>query len=151
MKKLSYDIEIHASPEKVYDKMLGLSDKKTYEAWTAFFEPTSSWEGTWDEGGKIIFTSNASRDEKSGMVARIEKNDPAKFVSIHHYGMLEEGKEITEDPKMEGWGDALENYWFTPTSNGTKLKVEVDMKEEYVKQMEEVWPKALAKLKEICE
>ncbi len=130
--------------------MLGLSDKKTYEAWTAFFEPTSTWEGTWDEGGKIIFTSNAG-EEKSGMVARILKNDPAKMVSINHYGMLEKGEEITDGPKMEGWGDALENYWFEQTADGTKVIVEVDMKEEYAKQMDEIWPKALAKLKEICE
>ena len=32
MKKLSYHVEINAPREKVYDAMLGLSDKKTYEA-----------------------------------------------------------------------------------------------------------------------
>lgn len=151
MKKLSYDVEINASPEKVYDTMLGLSDKKTYEDWTALFEPSSTYEGSWDEGEKILFTSNANSDEKSGMVARIEKNDPAKFVSILHYGMLEKGQEITEGPKVEGWDNAHENYWFEPTNNGTKVKVEVDTKDEYVSFFDEVWPKALGKLKEISE
>jgi hypothetical protein len=151
MKKLSYHVEINASPEKVYDTMLGLSDKKTYEDWTALFEPSSTYEGSWDEGAKILFTSNADSDEKSGMVARIEKNAPAKFVSILHYGMLEKGQEITEGPKVEGWGNAHENYWFEPTSNGTKVKVEVDTKDEYVSFFDEVWPKALDKLKQICE
>lgn len=151
MKKLSYDVEINASPEKVYDTMLGLSDKKTYESWTALFEPSSTYEGTWNEGGKILFTSNGESGEKSGMVARIEKNDPAKFVSIHHYGVLEKGTEITEGPKVEGWGDAHENYRFEPTSDGTKVKVEVDTKDEYVSFFDEVWPKALNKLKEISE
>ena len=47
--------------------------------------------------------------------------------------------------------NAHENYWFEPTSNGTKVKVEVDTKEEYVKFFDEVWPKALGKLKEISE
>lgn len=150
MKKLSYHVAINASPDKVYDTMLGLSNKKTYEAWTVPFEPTSSWEGTWDEGGKILFTSNAN-GEKTGMIARIEKNDPAKFVSIHHFGMLEKGEEITDGPKVEGWGDAYEKYWFESADNGTKVKVEVDVPDKYVQFMDETWPKALEKLKGICE
>ncbi|MGV3609444.1 MAG: SRPBCC family protein [Fluviicola sp.] len=151
MKKLNYNIEINAAPEKVYDNMLGLSDKKTYEAWTAHFEPTSTFEGTWNEGGKIIFTSHAESAEKSGMIARIEKNDPAKFVSILHYGMLEKGKEITEGEKIENWKGAHENYRFEPTTNGTRVTVEVDMVDEYISHMDEAWPKALEKLKEISE
>lgn len=151
MKKLSYTVEINASPEKVYDTMLGLSDKKSYESWTVFFEPTSTYEGTWDEGGKIVFTSNAKGGEKSGMVARIEKNDAAKFVSIHHYGMLEKGVEITEGEAVDSWKGAHENYRFEPTANGTRVTVEVDMVDEYISHMDEAWPKALNELKKISE
>jgi hypothetical protein len=151
MKKLSYNVEINASPEKVYDTMLGLSDRKTYESWTAFFEPTSTYEGTWDEGGKILFTSNAEGREKAGMIARIETNDPAKFVSIHHYGILEKGEEITEGEKVAAWEGAHENYRFEAIPNGTRVTVDVDMVDEYVSHMDEAWPKALNELKKICE
>lgn len=151
MKKLSYDVEINASPEKVYDTMLGLSDKKTYEQWTAAFNPTSSWEGSWNKGDKILFIGISEDGSKNGMVARIAENDPGKYVSIEHYGELEKGEEITEGEKVEAWKGAHENYRFDEIAGGTRVTVDVDMVDEYVSYMDEAWPKALGKLKEISE
>lgn len=151
MKKLTYTQQISASPEHVQDVMLGLSDKHTYEQWCAAFNPTSSWEGGWNKGDKILFTGISEDGSKSGMVARIAENDPGKYVSIAHYGILEKGEEITEGEKVAGWNGAHENYRFEPTVNGTKLTVEVDMVDEYVSYMDEAWPKALDALKKICE
>jgi hypothetical protein len=42
MKKLQFKININAPVNTVYDMMLGLSNKSTYEQWTAMFNPTSS-------------------------------------------------------------------------------------------------------------
>jgi hypothetical protein len=42
MKKNQYTTTISAPASKIFDVMLGLSDKKTYEAWTAEFNPTSN-------------------------------------------------------------------------------------------------------------
>lgn len=151
MKKLSYNVEINASREKVYDSMLGLSDKKTYEAWTAAFNPTSSWEGGWNKGDKILFIGISEDGSKGGMVARIAENDPGKFVSIEHYGILEKGEEITEGEKVDQWKGANENYRFEPTANGTKVTIDVDMVDEYISYMDEAWPKALNALKKACE
>jgi hypothetical protein len=39
MKKLQFKIEISATAQKVYETMLGLNDKKTYEHWTSAFNP----------------------------------------------------------------------------------------------------------------
>jgi hypothetical protein len=49
MKKLQFKISINAPVIKVYDFMLGISDKSTYEQWVYLFNPTSSYEGTWDK------------------------------------------------------------------------------------------------------
>src|SRR5690606_5132606 len=73
MKKLQYIIQINAPAQVVYDKMLGLSDKRTYEAWTAAFNPTSSYEGDWSEGSKIYFVGE-HEGKKSGMVSMIEQH-----------------------------------------------------------------------------
>jgi Activator of Hsp90 ATPase homolog 1-like protein. len=151
MKKLKYTKEISASPERVYDVMLGLSDKHTYEQWTAAFNPTSSWEGSWNKGDKILFVGISEDGSKSGMIARIAENDPGKYVSIEHYGELQKGVEITEGEKVDQWKGAHENYRFESAANGTLVTVEVDMVDDYVSYMDEAWPKALAKLKEICE
>lgn len=42
MKKLQFTTHINAPVNKVYDLMLGITNKSTYEEWTALFNPTSS-------------------------------------------------------------------------------------------------------------
>ena len=51
-KLLTYEIDINASPEKVWHTML---DKETYEQWTAVFSAGSTYEGSWEEGAEIHF------------------------------------------------------------------------------------------------
>ena len=55
MKKLKFKVTINAPSHKVYDVMLGINKKSTYEAWTALFNPTSTFEGSWNKGNKILF------------------------------------------------------------------------------------------------
>lgn len=147
MKKLNYTIDIQASPKHVYTTMLGLEDKSTYEQWTAAFNPTSTFEGTWAEGSKMLFVGTDEEGNRSGMLSRIVKNIPGEYVSIQHYGMLEKGEEITEGPKVEGWVNGFENYTFEKTANGTKLNVYLDSVDEFADYFNETWPKALAILK----
>lgn len=49
MKKTTFNINIDAPADRVYDVMLGISNKETYEQWTAPFNPTSTYEGSWDK------------------------------------------------------------------------------------------------------
>lgn len=151
MKTLHYSILINASPEHVHATMLGLSDKRTYEQWTAAFNASSTWEGSWNKGDKILFVGVAESGKKEGMVARIVENIPGEFVSIQHYGVVENGEEITEGPKVEGWANAMESYLFEPVTDGTRVTIEVDTKEEYASYFDETWPKALEVLKRVCE
>ncbi|HAT91747.1 MAG TPA: tungsten formylmethanofuran dehydrogenase, partial [Sphingobacterium sp.] len=53
MKKLTYQIKIHAPVPRVFKTML---DKETYKQWTSAFNPSSDFEGIWDKGQKIHFT-----------------------------------------------------------------------------------------------
>jgi hypothetical protein len=152
MKKLSYSIKIQERPEKVYDTMLGLSSKKDYEQWTSPFGPSSTYEGSWNKGEKIKFVGIDESGKTMGMLSRIAENKPASFVSIQHYGLMEDGKEVTSGPKVESWAGALENYRFEPIeNNATRLSVEVDTDDNYIDFFNEAWPKALEKLKNSCE
>lgn len=56
MKKLQYQINIQAPVAKVYDCKLGISNKNNYEKWTYLFNMTSTYEGTWVKGSKIVFS-----------------------------------------------------------------------------------------------
>ncbi|HEX5002615.1 MAG TPA: SRPBCC domain-containing protein [Bacteroidia bacterium] len=151
MKKLQFNVKINAPVNKVYDVMLGISNKTTYEQWTALFNPTSSYEGSWIKGNKILFVGTDEKGEKGGMVSEIAENVPGKFVSIKHIGLLVAGKEITEGPEVEKWTGVFENYSFAESNGISTVGVELDTTEDFANYMNESYPKALDKLKEICE
>ncbi len=151
MKKIQFNINIDAPVNKVYDYMLGIDNKSTYEQWTAMFNPTSTYEGTWNKGSKILFIGTDEKGEKGGMVAEIVENIPNRFVSIRHYGLLKNDKEITEGPEVEKWTNGLENYTFEENNGTTNVTVDLDTIEDFLDYMNQTFPKALDKLKEICE
>jgi hypothetical protein len=140
--------------------MLGINNKSTYEQWTSLFNPTSTYEGSWGKGNKILFVGVDEKGEKGGMVSRIAENIPNRFVSIQHYGLLKADKEITEGPEVEKWANGFENYTFEennarpddPVGRGTTtVTVDLDTTEDFLDYMNETYPKALDKLKELCE
>ena len=151
MKKLQFKVSINASVSRVYDFMLGIESKSTYEQWTSLFNPTSTYEGSWDKGSKILFVGVDEKGEKGGMVSRIAENIPKRFVSIQHYGLLAADKEITEGPEVEKWANGFENYSFEENNLTTTVTVDLDTTEDFLDYMNEAYPKALDKLKEICE
>ena len=151
MEKLQYQVRINAPAAKVYDVMLGLSNKSNYEQWTALFNPTSSYEGSWDKGSKMLFVGVDEKGEKGGMVSRIADNIPNRFVSIQHYGLVQGDKEITQGPEVEKWANGFENYTFEERNGTTTVTVDLDTTEEFLDYMNENYPKALETLKEICE
>lgn len=151
MKKLQYKVSINAPATKVYDCMLGISSKSTYDEWTALFNATSTYEGSWEKGSKILFIGVDDKGEKGGMVSRIAENNANQFVSIQHYGLVQGDKEITEGPEVEKWANGFENYTFEENNGTTTVTVDLDTTEDFIDYMNEAYPKALNKLKEICE
>jgi hypothetical protein len=151
MKKMQFKVSINAPADKVYDVMLGISNKLTYEQWTAMFNPTSTYNGNWDKGSKIQFIGIDEKGEKGGMVSEIADNIPNRFVSIRHYGLLKANVEITEGPEVEKWANGFENYTFEEINGTTTVTVDLDTAEDFSDYMNQAYPKALGKLKEICE
>jgi hypothetical protein len=151
MKRVKFNISIHAPAKKVYDVMLGISNISTYEQWTALFNPTSTYDGSWNKGSKMLFIGFDEKGEKGGMVSEITDNIPNRFISIRHYGLLQANVEITEGPEVEKWANGFENYTFEENHGMTELTVDLDITEDFEDFMNKTYPKALDKLKEICE
>jgi hypothetical protein len=151
MKTIQFKIEINATAQKVYDAMLGLTNKSTYEYWVSVFNPTSTYEGSWEKGSKIYFVGVDENGKKGGMVSLIEANQPATFVSIKHYGFLDGEVEITTGELVEKWTGGHENYTFQEQEGKTILTVDMDTVEDYEDFFSTTYPKALEKLKEISE
>lgn len=151
MQKLKFRKEINASAQKVYETMLGLNDKSTYEYWTATFNPTSTYEGSWAKGSKILFVGLDENGKKGGMVSEILENQPAKHVSVRHYGFLDGEKEVTTGEQVEKWTGGLEVYKFEEDNGKTTVTVELDTIDDFLNYFNEKYPIAMDKLKEVCE
>jgi len=151
MKKLQFKVTIKAPVSRIYNLMLGISNKSTYEQWTALFNPTSTYEGSWTKGTKMLFIGVDENGEKGGMVSRIADNIPNRFVSIQHYGLYKANKEITEGPEVEKWANGYENYSFEENNGSTTITIDLDVNDDFLDYMNETYPQALEKLKELCE
>ena len=151
MKKLQFRKDIQAPAEKVYNTMLGIGNIETYEQWTSEFNPTSTYEGSWEKGAKMYFIGTDENGKRGGMVSEIADLTPLKFVSIRHCGILDGETEITEGAEVEKWAGGLENYSFHEDSDFTTVTVEIDVMEDHLDYFESAWPQALDKLKELAE
>ena len=145
---LHFEITIKAGRDKVFHTML---DEKTYPLWTAEFNPHSKFKGTWAKGSKMVFLGSDKDGKIGGMVSRIKEYIPNRFVSIEHYGMIQNGEEILSGPEVDKWAGVLENYTFTFENDETMVAVDMDTIQEFTSYFNETWPKALKKLKLICE
>ncbi|WCM42563.1 SRPBCC domain-containing protein [Flavobacterium sp. CBA20B-1] len=148
MEKLQFTIAIEASAQKVYESMLGLNDKSTYESWTAAFNPTSTYEGSWEKGSKILFVGTDEKGVRGGMVSMVEEHIPAKFVSVRHYGFVQGDQEVTEGELVEKWSGGHENYTFTEENGITTVTVDIDVIDEYLDYFKKIYPQSLQLLKE---
>jgi uncharacterized protein YndB with AHSA1/START domain len=144
MKKLEFSITINANPQKVWDI---ITSKETYDQWTKVFAEGSTVETDWKKGSKALFLDGKG----NSMVSEIAESIPGKFLSIHHLGEVKDGVEDPTTYQGEEWGDALENYTLKEVDGKTVWLVEMDMNEEYAQYMEDTWPLALAKVKELAE
>ncbi len=144
MKKIHFIITIDAPKEKVWRTML---DPEGFKVWTAEFCEGSYYEGSWTKGKSIKFLT----PDGDGMTSMIAENKPYEFISIKHVGCIEGGVEDPDSTINKSWEPAFENYTFRVREGATELKVDMDVNSEFEEFMNSAWPKALARLKEICE
>lgn len=144
LKKLQFSINIAAPAAKVYELMIG---EASYRDWTSAFMEGSHYEGSWVQGERIRFLAPSGE----GMVAEIAENKPHEFISVRHLGSIANGVEDTQSESVRAWAPAYENYRFTATPEGSTLTIEQDTVAEYEDYMNNTWPKALERLKMLCE
>jgi hypothetical protein len=144
VKKLQFSETIAAPVERVVELMIG---PESYREWTSEFAEGSYYEGSWEEGQTIRFLVPPG----DGMVAEIAEHRPNEFLSIRHLGVVANGVDDTASEEVRAWAPAYENYSFVPTPEGTKVVVDQDVTEDFEAMMAEMWPRALARLKALCE
>lgn len=144
MKTMEFKTMINASPEKVWDVLLG---QDTYPIWTAGFAEGSNVKTDWKKGSKAIFGDGKG----NGMVSEIAENIPYKFLSIRHLGNLINGTEDVDSEEVKAWAGALENYTLREVDGQTEWSITADITDDFEDYMLKTWPLALQKVKELAE
>jgi uncharacterized protein YndB with AHSA1/START domain len=144
MEKIGFETTINAPVQKVWNVMLR---DATYREWTAAFHEGSYYEGSWEAGEEIRFLSPRG----NGMISRIAENRRHEFISIEHLGFVANGVVDTDSAEARAMAGARENYSFSEADGVTTVTVEADTTPDYSEMFAEMWPRALTKLKEICE
>ncbi len=143
MKRQNYSIKIDASAERIWN---ALWDDKNYRDWTSAFHPGSyAKTDGWKEGTTVHFLT----PEGLGMYSRIASNVPMQRMEFEHLGEVKDGKE--QPPTGESWAGAREIYTLEKNGDGLHLKVAVDVEESYDEKMQEMFSKALERVKKIAE
>src|SRR3712207_5518984 len=144
MEKINFSISINAPKEKVWKT---LWDDSTYRKWTSVFSPTSYADTDWKEGSKVLFLDG----QGSGIVSKIEANQPNRFMSFKHLGEVKNGVEDTKSEKVKGWKGALENYTLKEVDGKTELLVEMDANDDFKSFLMQTFPEAIEQVKVLAE
>lgn len=152
MERMQFRKDIKATAASVYETMIG---RETFRLWTAVFNPFSDFEGGgpgggWDKGSKVLFVGTDREGKREGMVSYIRENIPGRYVSIEYTGIVDGDNELTEGAVAEEW-HGFENYTFESHAGITTVIVEIDVNDRMKDYFLETYPKALDKLREICE
>jgi uncharacterized protein YndB with AHSA1/START domain len=145
---MHFEITINTNAEKVFNIML---DEEKYKEWTYEFNPSSHFKGSWEKGSKMLFIGTSSDGNTGGMISKIKENIPGRFISIEHLGEIKNGKEVNSGPEVDEWSGALENYTLKDVDGATLLEIDIDSIQKFKSYFAETWPKALKRLKLICE
>lgn len=144
MEKIQFKTTINATPDKIWD---ALWSDEGYRDWTSYFSEGSHAVTDWKKGSKVLFMDG----KNTGMVSTVVDHVPNEFMSFKHLGMVENGKENMDGEELKGWQGALENYTLKKSGQGAELTVDMDITEEHKAHFEDVFPKALDKVKSRAE
>lgn len=144
MTRFHYSVTISAPRSTVWHVLL---DDETFRQWNSVFAEGSYFEGDWSAGSTIRFLT----PEKRGLVGTIAENRKHEHLSIKHRGCIIDGVDNFESDDAKAWSQAYENYTFTAVAEGTELTLDAEVPSSYQAYLEDVWPKALAAVKELAE
>lgn len=144
LKRIQFSATIAAPVSMVYELMIA---PDSYRDWSAAFAEGSRYEGSWETGQRLRFLAEVG----GGMVSEIAENRRNEFISIKHLGYIVDGKEDTDSEAIRAWAPAYENYTFQSVPEGTRLVIDQDATAEFESYLVDAWPKALERLKALCE
>lgn len=144
MKKLTFEIEINAQADKVWNAMW---EEENYKKWTSAFCEGSTTKSDWKQGERIHFLD----PNGNGMYSEITTLIPNEKMFFTHIGNLKNFTEQSLDDESKTWSGAIENYSLNEENGKTKISVVIDVLEKYIEYYNTTFGLGLAIIREIAE
>jgi len=138
---MKFTIEINAPKEKVWNT---LWQDGTLREWAGIVDPGTYMIGELKEGSTVQFNS-AEGYGVTSYVAKLELNE---YVLFKHKADTKDGGEKNREDQ---WTGGNESYTLIEKNGTTTLTLMFDVPEELEQFMNESYPKALSRLKELSE
>ncbi len=140
LKTISFSIQIHSKREKIWAV---LWNPKSYQEWTSVFSEGSHYNGEMKQGNTIHFLGK----DGGGLSSKIEKIIENEQMVFTHQKELRNGVETDSS-----WERAKEIYYLKKDSEtSTELQVIIDVTTDMESYFNDIFPKALAIIKQISE
>lgn len=139
MKNLEYQIQINASPEKVW-KVLFTQDAE--KKWASAVNEGTFFEGNWEEDSVMRFLDS----QNNGMYNLVEKNILNKELKMKHLGWILNG-EISP----QNWEDSTIEYILETNEDGTLLTGKINALNEFVDFFNSKYPQNFQNIKNLAE
>ena len=139
MKFLEFEIQINATPEKVWETLF---TQDSYKKWASAMNEGTYFEGNWEVGSIMKFLD----PQNNGMYNLVTENIRFKVLGMKHLGWILKG-----ELSPQNWEDSTLNYILEPSENGTLLKGTVNSLDEFVEFFNSKYPQNFEHIKRLVE
>ena len=139
MKFLEFEIQINATPEKVWETLF---TQDSYKKWASAMNEGTYFEGNWEVGSIMKFLD----PQNNGMYNLVTENIRFKVLGMKHLGWILKG-----ELSPQNWEDSTLNYILEPSENGTLLKGTVNSLDEFVEFFNSKYPQNFENIKRLAE
>ena len=141
MKEMQFQVEIHATKEKVWDT---LWQDETLRQWAGIIDPGTYMVGELEEGNEVQFISGNGY----GVTTLVEEMTPGESLLFRHQADTQgTGKQERE----KQWTGGKESYSLSEKDGTTTLTATFDVPPELEEYFKVNYPKALNRVKELTE
>ena len=139
MKFLEFEIQINATPEKVWETLF---TQDSYKKWASAMNEGTYFEGNWEVGSIMKFLD----PQNNGMYNLVTENIRFKVLGMKNLGWILKG-----ELSPQNWEDSTLNYILEPSENGTLLKGTVNSLDEFVEFFNSKYPQNFEHIKRLAE
>jgi hypothetical protein len=139
MKFLEFEIQINATPEKVWETLF---TQDSYKKWASAMNEGTYFEGNWEVGSIMKFLD----PQNNGMYNLVTENIRFKVLGMKHLGWILKG-----ELSPQNWEDSTLNYILEPSEYGTLLKGTVNSLDEFVEFFNSKYPQNFEHIKRLAE